>query len=220
MSFTNKKCAVFDLDGTLIDTITDLRNACEAVMNNHGFKAEYTDDDYKRFVGNGIRKLVDRAFRESLDAETLDLYLSEFLEYYSAHSLDNTRPYSGISEQLKLLKERGIKMCVITNKAEPAAVNIIEKLFGEGVFDLIVGQRDGLPTKPAPDGVRLALKELGFTPDEALYFGDSNVDMQTAINAGVDAVGVLWGFRSYGELSQYKPACLINNPDEISGLFK
>ncbi len=221
MSFTQNKtkCAVFDLDGTLINTITDLKNACEYVIKVHGFKAEWDESDYKRFVGNGMKKLVERAFDHTLSEEQLNEYLMEFKAYYNAHMLDNTRAYDGISEQLKALKEKGIKLCVVTNKAEPSAVEIIETLFGRGTFDVIVGQRDGLPVKPDPAGVFEALKELGCTADEALYFGDSNVDMQTAINAKVKAVGVTWGFRSYDELNALSPFKIINTPAEITKLF-
>lgn len=219
-SIQNKyKCAVFDLDGTLINTITDLANACEYVMEKHGFSASWNEDDYKKFVGNGMKKLVERAFNHTLSEEKLNDYLAEFKAYYNIHKLDNTAAYDGVREQVLLLKEKGVKTCVVTNKAEPAAISIIETLFGKGTFDVIIGQRDNLPVKPAPDGVFLALKELGFSTDEALYFGDSNVDMQTAINAKVKAVGVTWGFRSYEELSALNPYKIIDCPEEISKLF-
>lgn len=222
MSFTENKpkCAVFDLDGTLINTLTDLRSAGTYVMNKHGFKADYTEDDYKKFVGNGIKKLVDRLFGETLDEDALDGYTKEFIEYYNLHSLDNTHPYSGIPVQVEKLKNAGIKTCVVTNKAEPSAVIILETLFGRNAFDLIVGQRDNLPVKPDPAGVFEALRTLGVTAGEALYFGDSNVDMLTAKNAGIRAVGVTWGFRSYEELASFSPYRIISSPEEISEMFK
>ena len=216
---TKIKCAVFDLDGTLINTITDLGNACNYVMAKHGFEVSWTEADYKKFVGNGMKKLVERAFKHSLTDEQLSEYLAEFMAYYDKTKLDNTDAYDGIKEQLSILKEKGILLAVVTNKAEEAAVKIIEYIFGKGVFDVIVGQRAGLPTKPSPDGVFLALKEMGCTPEEAIYFGDSNVDMQTAENANVKAIGVTWGFRTYEELRAHSPAFIIDNPKEISQLF-
>lgn len=213
------KCAVFDLDGTLINTITDLGNACEYVMKKHSFNVCWTEDDYKKFVGNGMKKLVERAFDHTLDEATLNTYLAEFLAYYNEHSLDNTAPYDGIKEQLALLREKGIKMCVVTNKAEASAISIVESLFGKGVFDVIIGQVDGRAVKPDPEGVYEALKRLDCTKDEALYFGDSNVDMLTAQNAGVEAVGVTWGFRSFEELFALSPSVIIDEPKYISKLF-
>ena len=213
------KCAVFDLDGTLINTITDLGNACNYVIKKHNFSASWSEDDYKKFVGNGMRKLVERAFDHSLSKAELEVCLKEFMEYYNKTYLDNTRPYDGIKEQLQLLKDKGIKLAVVTNKAEKAAKEIVEFLFGEGTFDVIIGQREGLPTKPDPEGVFIALKELNCTPDEAIYFGDSNVDMQTAKNANIRAVAVTWGFRSYEELAELSPYKIINNPTQIIELF-
>ena len=122
------KCAVFDLDGTLINTITDLGNACDFLIGKYGFCAHWSEDDYKRFVGNGNRKLVERAFSHSLNEETLEKYLVEFKEYYNVHMLDNTNAYDGITQQLKTLKDMGIKLCVVTNKAEPEAIEIIQMI--------------------------------------------------------------------------------------------
>ncbi len=216
---TNKQCAVFDLDGTLINTITDLGNACDYVLKQHGYPATWTEADYKRFVGNGMRKLVERAFSHQLSEEQLTDYLAEFKAYYAKTQLDNTRPYAGIPDALSELKQKGIPMAVVTNKAEEAAVAILTELFPEKPFDVIIGQRDNLPTKPAPNGVFEALKVMGYTPEEALYFGDSNVDMQTAQNAGITAIGVTWGFRSREELEQAGAAHIIDSPATIPTLF-
>lgn len=219
-SMDNKiKCAVFDLDGTLINTITDLGNACNYVIQKHGFDAHWSENDYKRFVGNGMRLLVDRAFRHTLNEETLTKYLHEFKAYYAETYLDNTFPYDGIKEQLALLKQKGIKLAVVTNKAEEAAVYILEQLFDKDTFDVIVGQRDNLPTKPHPQGVFLALSQVGCTPEEAIYFGDSNVDIQTAKNAHIRAIGVTWGFRSKEELEAEGADLLIDRPDQITTLI-
>ena len=221
MTYTQNelKCAVFDLDGTLINTLTDLKNCCEYIMKKHGSFFPHSEDDYKLYVGNGIKKMIERAFEHTLSEDELNLYFSEFMPYYNEHMLDNTDAYDGMREQLAILKEKGIKLSVVTNKAESAAIGMLETIFGKGVFDVIVGQREGLPAKPDPAGVYKVLKELGCSKDEALFFGDSNVDMQTAINAGVKAVGVTWGFRSYEELKALSPYKIINSPSEISELY-
>lgn len=216
MIYMNKvKCAVFDLDGTLINTITDLGNACNYVIKKHNFDADWSEEDYKRFVGNGMKKLVERAFNHTLSEKELEICLKEFMEYYNKTYLDNTKPYEGIKEQLNILKDKGIKLAVVTNKAEKAATEIVEYLFGKEIFDSIIGQREGLPVKPNPQSVFIALEEMGCTADEAVYFGDSNVDMQTAENAKIKAVAVTWGFRSYEELAGYNPYLIINNTSQI-----
>ena len=219
MNYTAIKCAVFDCDGTILNTITDLKNACDYVIKKHGFDAEWTEDDYKKFVGNGMKKLVERAFKHTLSNDELDNMLSEFKAYYNIHMLDNTKPYDGIAKQLEILKEKGIKLCVVTNKAEPEAISIIEKLFGKGTFDAIIGQRDNMPVKPDPAGVFEALKTVDCTVDEAVFFGDSSVDIKTAQNAGIDVVGVTWGFRTFDELFALSPDVIIDKPEYISKLF-
>ena len=219
MNSTAIKCAVFDCDGTILNTITDLGNACDFLIRKYGFCAKWNEDDYKQFVGNGMKKLVERAFKHTLSESELEERLNEFKAYYNEHMLDNTRPYDGIAEQLKILKDKGIKLCVVTNKAEPEAIRIIEMIFGKGTFDVIIGQRDNMPVKPDPAGVFEALKEVGCTAEEALYFGDSNVDIKTAENAKIKAVGVTWGFRSYDELSALSPFKIIDKTEDISKLF-
>lgn len=214
-----KKCAVFDLDGTLVNTLTDLQNACDILIKRHGYDAKWSESDYKQFVGNGIRKLIERAFRFSLNDEQLDEYLAEFLVIYDKIKLDNTAAYDGITEQLRLMKSKGIKLTVVTNKAESAAIGILSSIFGDNQFDVIIGQREGLPVKPDPSGVQIALQNMACTPEEALYFGDSNVDMQTAKNAGITAIGVTWGFRSREELINAGADKLIDSPQKISDLF-
>jgi len=215
----NIKGAVFDLDGTLINTLTDLANACEFVIKKHNYEAHWSEEDYKHFVGNGMRKLIERAFRHTLTEEQTAAYLTEFKAYYAKTQLDHTAPYPGIPEQLKLLKEQGIRLAVVTNKAEEAAVAILNALLGENTFDVIIGQRDGLPTKPAPDGVLKALDAIGCTRDEVLYFGDSDVDILTARNAGVTSVGVTWGFRGRAELENAGADLILEQPEEIQKLF-
>ncbi len=213
------KCAVFDLDGTLVNTIDDLANCCNTLLKKYGYEYCWTESDYKRFVGNGAKKLVERAFDHKLSSEELDRIFAEFKELYNKTMLDNAYAYDGIKEQLALLKDKGIKLCVVTNKPNAAAVGMVEHIFGKEVFDFIAGVVDGKPTKPDPYSTRLALEAVGCTAEEAIYFGDSNVDMQTARNAGIEAVGVTWGFRSFEELFAEHPSVIIDEPGYIIKLI-
>ena len=213
------KCAVFDLDGTLVNTIDDLGNACNTLLKKYGYGYHWTESDYKRFVGNGAKKLVERAFGGKLSEDELANIYTEFKELYNRTMLDNAYAYDGIKEQLDILKANGIKLCVVTNKPNAAAIGMVEHIFGDGYFDSINGVVDGKPTKPDPYSTLLALETVGCSADEAIYFGDSNVDMQTAKNAQIEAVGVTWGFRSFEELFAEHPSLIIDEPKYISKLI-
>ena len=209
------KTIIFDLDGTLINTIDDLAEACNRVLKEYGRDYRWTEADYKRFVGNGIKKLVERAFNHTLSEEELETAYKKASSIYSEIKLDNCYIYDGMKEQLNFLKERGLKLAVVTNKPDNAAKEMVTHLFGENTFDLITGAIDGVPHKPAPNSTLNTLKALGCTPEEALYIGDSNVDMQTARNAKIKSIGVLWGFRSKQELEKEEPSFIIEKPEEI-----
>lgn len=213
------KCAVFDLDGTLINTIDDLAAACNILIEKYGFDAQWSIEDYKKFVGNGAKKLVERAFNHTLDEKTLQARYEEFKVIYNKIKLDNAHAYSGIKEQLDIIKNLGVKICVVTNKPDIAAKGMVEHIFGTGYFDFIIGCVDGVPTKPDPSTVNIALSKLSCKPSEAIYFGDSEVDMQTAKNAGIEAVGCSWGFRSFEQLFRENPSIIIDEPKYISKLF-
>lgn len=213
------KCAIFDLDGTLVNTIVDLGRACDLLIEKYGFDADWSEEDYKRFVGNGAKKLVERAFSHTLSEEELNKRYEEFKVLYGEIMLDHTCAYDGIKEQLDLLKKQGIKLCVVTNKPNEAAKGTVEHIFGKNYFDCISGVIDGVPTKPDPTTTLKALETVGCTPEEAIYFGDSDVDMQTAHNANIEAVGVTWGFRSFETLFAQNPSVIIDEPKYISKLF-
>lgn len=213
------KCAIFDLDGTLVNTIDDLARACNILIDKYNFKANWTIEDYKRFVGNGAKKLVSRAFDNSLDEDTLNSRYEEFKVLYNEIKLDNAHAYDGIKEELEILKQKGIKLAVVTNKPDKAAKGMVEHIFGKDYFDFIIGCQDDVPTKPNPVTTKIALEKLNCKPNEAIYFGDSEVDMQTARNANVEAVGVSWGFRSFETLFKEHPSIIIDDPSYISKLF-
>jgi len=207
------------LDGTLVNTIDDLKIACDTILKDYGRDYKWSEADYRRFVGNGLKKLVERAFDHTLNESELDEAFEKTSALYNEIKLDHAHAYEGIKEQLALLKERGIKLAVVTNKPDNAAKNMVETIFGKSTFDFISGAVEGTPHKPHPASTFRALDALGCTAQDALFFGDSNVDMQTAKNAGIEAVGVLWGFRSREELEKKQPFDIIDNPKKIIEFF-
>lgn len=195
------RLAIFDLDGTLLNSIGDLMSACNVALAHFNYPL-HEEKDYKQFVGNGIYKLVERALPiEDRGEECVKEVKAVFDAYYKEHSLDQTRPYEGIIELLTALKAEGIPCCVLTNKAQAYAKELVKHFFGDLVQE-VIGQREGIPTKPNPIGVIQLLESYKVEPSECIYVGDSNVDIKTAENAGVDAIGVLWGFRDEKELKE------------------
>lgn len=193
------KVVIFDLDGTLLNTIADLGNACNVAMEAFGYP-KHDEATYKTYVGNGIYKLVERSVPASVRNEVhIKEVKAVFDAYYKAHSLDETKAYPGIETLLTHLKEQGIACGVVTNKAHEYAVELMKQFFGE-LIDHTLGQREGVPTKPNPQAVHEMMAYFKAKPEECLYIGDSNVDIQTAKAAGVTSVGVLWGFRGAEEL--------------------
>lgn len=215
---SNIKCALFDLDGTLVNTIDDLAGACNLLLEKYHFEKKWSIEDYTRFVGNGAKNLVMRAFDNTLDDETLNARYEEFKPLYDSMKLNNAHAYDGIKEQLDILKQRGIKLCVVTNKPNVAAVGMVEHIFGAEYFDYIIGCVDGVPVKPDPTTTLKALKMVGCKPFEAIFFGDSEVDVRTAKNANIEAVGCSWGFRSFETLFAENPSIIIDDPRYISKL--
>ena len=166
-----------------------------------------------------MRKLIERSLpkHEQTD-EKIEKILAEFMAYYGEHKMDKTAPYDNIEQLLKTLKQKGIKTAVVTNKAHISAKPLMDEVF-PNLFDAVIGQKDGVPTKPDPTSVFAVMKELGVSADECLYLGDSGVDMQTAKNAGIFGIGVLWGFRKADELIENGAKKLINNPQELLELL-
>lgn len=195
------RCVVFDMDGTLLDTLHDLANAGNYTLSALGLPT-HPVDAYRQMVGNGIPKLLQRMLGEPHgQPATFELAQKLFNKYYDAHSLERTMPYAGISELLHTLKEAGILLAVVSNKADCYAGPIAEHFF-PGLFDAVAGLRDGFLPKPDAATTLSLLEQLGMPPSSALFCGDTNVDIQTAQNAGMKSCGVLWGFRSRQELEQ------------------
>ncbi len=216
MERTKKKLAIFDLDGTLLDTIGDLGSSVNYALRLHGFP-EHPLDAYRFFVGNGARELVARALPEGYrDDATVDRVREDFRAYYAAgHDILMTRPYPGIPELIEACRRAGITLAVASNKFHAATDKLTRHYFGGDTFHTILGQREGIPIKPDPTIVHEILAATGFAPEEALYIGDSGVDMETAARAGVESVGVTWGFRPRAELEACGARHIVERADEI-----
>ncbi len=188
------KAVIFDLDGTLVNTISDLASSVELALLEEGYPS-HTIEEYTSYVGNGTYKLVERSLPKDTDKSTVERIHTRFSEIYSAHFCDTSLPYDGITELLDMLVGRGVTLCVNTNKPDMFAKAIISKLFPDYSFSFIIGQRSDLPKKPDPASEELIISTLGLDKSEVLHMGDSDVDIQTAHNAGVKALGCAWGFR-------------------------
>lgn len=213
-----KKLIIFDLDGTLLNTIADLANCTNYALQQLGFPIHPTEA-YKQMVGNGINKLFERALPEGAKTEENVLRVrAEFLPYYDQHNADYTAPYPGIPELLHTLQEKRFLLAVASNKHHAATQKLIKDYFSGIRFTAVFGQREGIAVKPDPVIVHDILAITGVEKEETLYVGDSGVDMQTALNAGVTACGVTWGFRQKGELEAFRPAYIVDNPQEIEAI--
>lgn len=214
------KLVVFDLDGTLINSLEDLADSANWMLMQHGYPT-HPVDAYRYFVGDGMRKLIERILPpEERNDVRIEQCKAEFVAYYTIHMEDKTVVYPGMIELLKELKNRGLKIAVATNKVHIAVAPLMEKYFPGIRFDSMIGQREGIPVKPHPQIMYDILKETGCQPSEALHVGDTATDMQLAQNAGVTPVGVLWGYRPLEELQESGAKFIISRPEELLGLVK
>lgn len=208
-----KSLVIFDLDGTLLNTISDLGAACNYALEQKGYPG-HPISAYNFMVGNGVRKLIERAEPDA-DAATVDSLLVDFRHYYDEHCIDTTTPYPGIEQLLHDLTEKGIKVAVATNKYQSAAEKIIRHYFPDIPFVAILGQEEGRPTKPDPSIV-FAILNMSPTPKaKVMFVGDSAVDIETARRACVDSIGVTWGFRPVSELRKAFADHVVSNTSEV-----
>lgn len=206
---------IFDLDGTLLDTIEDLGDSMNAVLDRHGFP-KFSTEEYKQFVGRGMRQLAVCALPESEQSkEKVDFYLAELEEAYGKRWGDKTRAYAGIAELLDTLEARGMRLFVLSNKPQPFVEEIVDSFFGHGRFALVYGAREGVPKKPDPYSAREISRISGIASEQMLYLGDSAVDMQTARAAGMYGVGAAWGFRGKEELWSGGARAVIEKPMDL-----
>lgn len=215
-----KKLVIFDLDGTLLNTIADLAAATNYALTQFGYPTHSTDA-YRFFVGNGINKLFERALPETARTpENVLRIRSKFVPYYNVHNADLSRPYPGIENLLNLLQQHHIQIAVASNKYQEATAKLIGQYFPTIRFTAVFGQRDNVPTKPDPQVVNEIIQLAGVCKEEVVYIGDSGVDMQTGLNAQVTTVGVCWGFRPKSELQEFHPDYLAEKPEEIAQFLK
>lgn len=213
------KLAIFDLDGTLLNTIGDLAASCDAVLWQNGLP-QHTTDEYRQMVGRGILRLVEAAIPEYLRLpEYVEKVRQDFVAYYTNHIDLHTHPYEGIPQLIESLAERGVKIAVASNKFQAGTEKLIHSFFPDVEFVAVLGQREGIPLKPDPQIDREIIAAAGVEPSETMHIGDSGVDMQTAKAAGVRAVGVTWGFRSREELEEGGADAIVNSPEQILELL-
>lgn len=210
------KAIIFDLDGTLTDTLEDLWLSTNYALRSCGMP-ERTVGEVRRFVGNGVGKLIERAVPEGTETAQTERCFSAFRSHYVVHCQDHTRLYPGIATLLTTLHAKGYRLAVVSNKLQ-AGVTELAHTFFRGVTDVCIGEQPGIPRKPAPDMVLRAMEQLGVAPDESVYVGDSDVDILTASAAGVPCISVLWGFRSRDFLVANGATCLVQHPQEILAL--
>ncbi len=207
------KAIIFDLDGTILDTLGDLHASVNYALKSYGYPLR-SECDVCAFVGDGIKKLIERAVPANLDDASIQKVLECFKEHYGKNCNVNTKPYDGIIDCLKMLKSKGTKLAVVTNKAHFAAVPMCKKYF-KNLIDATIGETDGTPKKPCPDMLNKAMHLLGVSKQDTLYVGDSDVDIQTAKNAGVNCLCVSWGFRSEEFLIKCGAANIAHNAKEL-----
>ena len=213
-----KQLVIFDLDGTLLDTVADLANATNQALEHCGYPV-HPVDAYCQFVGNGINKLFARALPAEVSNEGNVQRIRElFVPYYNQHNADCSRPYPGILELLYELQRNGVQLAVASNKYHEATLKLVHHFFPDIHFAAIYGQREDVPIKPSPDIVYDILHDTGVERERTLYVGDSGVDMQTARNAGVESVGVTWGFRSEEELRECGAMHIVCRAEDVLGI--
>jgi phosphoglycolate phosphatase len=211
-----KKAVIFDLDGTLTDTIASIKYCGDRALAPFGY-GPFPESDYKYFVGDGAANLVKRALAASGDRELshFEEAFALYKKYFAADCMYQVKPYEGIPELLKELKGRGVRIAVFSNKPHAQTIDVVETVFGKGYFDILQGQTEGVPIKPDPAGVFGILQQLGLETSDILYLGDTATDMKTGKGAGAFTVGALWGFRDRAELEEAQADAIIAHPTEL-----
>lgn len=213
-----KKLLIFDLDGTILNTLDDLAASTNYALEQNSMPKRSLEE-VRAFVGNGIRKLIERAVPGGSSEAEKKAVLESFTTHYKAHSADKTRPYKGIPEVLAQLKIQGFQLAVVSNKADFAVQSLCETYF-PGTFTFVVGEREGIRRKPAPDSIYEVLEQLNIPKEEAVYIGDSDVDAETAKNAGIDLIAVTWGFRDREVLEAMGAKVFAQTPKEILAVLQ
>lgn len=213
----NLKAVIFDMDGTVLDTLDDLTDTLNYALTKNNLPT-HTRDEVKTYVGNGVKVMMQKAVPENTSKEVMDSMFAHFKEYYKDHCNDKTHAYEGIPELMQYLKNAGIKLAIVSNKID-SAVKDLNNLHFNGMVDEAIGERKGVNKKPAPDMVFEAMEKLNVTKDEAVYIGDSDVDYATAKNSGLPCISVLWGFKSREFLESLGADCFAETPDDIKRIL-
>ena len=211
------KAIVFDMDGTILDTLDDLAGSVNHSLAVFGYPLR-SRDEIRSFLGNGMIRLIHLSVPEGITSEEEEAVLNEHKSYYPLHSSDMTKPYNGIVELLKELKSHGIKTAVVSNKSDSNVKALVDRFF-DGLFDVSIGSREGVARKPAPDMVNMALDLLGVSKDDAVYIGDSEVDLKTAENSFLPMITVTWGFRDKEHLVRNGATVFADTPEQILDLL-
>lgn len=209
---------IFDMDGTILNTLDDLHDSVNYALEKMGYPLRSLDE-IRSFVGNGVEVLIRRSVPKGTDEKGREQCRSFFREHYSVNMNNKTRPYEGIVDLIKALRQRGYKTAVVSNKSEYAVIELCKQTFPD-LFDVIVGQTQERSPKPAPDGVFYALDKLGIRKSQAVYVGDSDVDVQTALNSGLDCIGVTWGFRDRAVLEKAGAKYIIDKAGEMLNIIR
>lgn len=213
------KGVIFDLDGTLLDTLEDLADSMNIVLEQYGFPI-HDASAYRYFVGNGMKNLVKRSLPENCRSEeNITHYTALMLEEYEKRWNHKTRPYEGINNVIDILRNKGVKLSVLSNKTHEFTLKVITEYFGLDKFEAVLGARENKPLKPDPAAALEISSYMGIEPEQIIYLGDSGVDMQTAVNAGMFAVGAAWGFRTEKELQENGAKAVIHSPEELLNFF-
>ncbi|EHF02509.1 hypothetical protein HMPREF1008_00154 [Olsenella sp. oral taxon 809 str. F0356] len=208
------EAAIFDLDGTLLDTLDDLHASVNFALASEGLPAR-SRSDVRAFLGNGVARLVHLSVPEGTPEEQEARALATFREHYARHNAERTAPYPQVKELLRVLSGEGVLRAVVSNKPDPAVQDLVATYFG-GLFDAVVGERPDVRRKPAPDSLLAVTSQLGCRPERVVYVGDSEVDLQTARNAGVDCIAVSWGFRDVGWLRAQGATTIVGTTEELA----
>lgn len=212
------RCCIFDLDGTLLNTIDDLAASCNHALSEFGY-AEHETDEYRHFVGNGVTKLIERAAPGGIAQTQISELQKAFETYYAAHFMDKTAPYGEVEALLRVLKLGGVHTCVVSNKPDAFTRGLVATIFGEKFFDAVLGASADTPKKPDPTGVLRCVQKLALTKSECVYIGDSDVDVFTAKKAGLLCIGAAWGFRGRQELAAAGADFIAETPMDIVRLI-
>ena len=207
------KLAIFDLDGTILNSLEDLADSVNHALEMSSFPT-HSIDEIRTFIGNGARLLVKRSLPEGSDEATVDRILADFQAYYKTHGDIKTKPYDRVVPTLDKLKAHGIKLAVLSNKPDAATQALCKRYFGD-IFDYVSGEKTGIPRKPAPDGVEVILTKLGVNKCDAVYIGDSEVDVETALNSGLGCISTAWGFRDEATLKGAGAKCIVYDTDAL-----